>query len=109
MKKLTILIIAIILNIGIISANAAQNNDPDVVKIHDKLCGANESCKDIVAINLNGAYYEGLNEKQDVTIGTLINRKSKSLVNLCDGLDISVCKEYKDQLMLRYIKGLLSR
>lgn len=84
-------------------------SDIEVQKASDRLCQQNEACKDIVDMNLKGAYYEGLNEKQNVTIGTLINRKSKSLLPLCDGFDSSLCKEYKDQIMLRYINGLLSR
>lgn len=88
---------------------SAHASDVEVQKATDKLCQQNEACKDIVDMNLKGAYYEGLNERQNVTIGTLINRKSKSLLPLCDGFDSVVCKEYKDQIMLRYINGLLSR
>lgn len=74
------------------------------------VCSSNKECIDLVSMQLDGMYYEGRNEMDKASIGTLINRKSRSLKTFCDHAeDIKVCETYRNKLMLNYITGLLDR
>lgn len=76
----------------------------------DIVCSSNAECVDIVSIQLDGMYFMGLNERDKVSIGALINRKAKTLSSFCDHTeDKTTCENYKNQLMLKYITGLLDR
>lgn len=95
-----------------ITASVQSSTDADDLhmnNIADRLCNSNLKCKDIVIINLQGEYREGLNEKRSTSIGTLINNKQNSMKTFCSGNEDAVCESYKQQLILHYIKGLLSR
>ena len=73
-------------------------------------CFADKECIDVVAMELDAMYYQGLNETKQFTVGTLINRKSRSLKDYCThAKDKAGCESYKNQLMLKYMTGLLNR
>ena len=81
-------------------------------KTANQFCLKNKECVDVVAMELDALYYQGLNEPRSTTIGTLINRKDRSLLDYCQHTGASIkdsCEEYKNQLMLKYIMGLLDR
>lgn len=73
-------------------------------------CSSNKECIDVVAMELDAMYYQGLNETKQHTVGTLINRKDRSLRDYCKHADkVEQCETYKNQLMLKYMSGLLNR
>lgn len=74
------------------------------------VCSTDKECVDFVSIQLDGMYYQGLNERDKASIGTIINRKARTLREFCDhAQDKRVCESYKNKLMLKYITGLLDR
>ena len=88
------------------SALSAPPNDKTV----NKFCLSDKECIDIVSLELDSLYNQGLNEISSPTVGTLINRKAKSLSDYCTHSDNRrLCESYKNQLMLRYMSGLLDR
>ncbi|QGT53898.1 valyl tRNA synthetase modifier [Acinetobacter phage vB_AbaM_Konradin] len=89
----------------------ASVEDRRTSKAASLVCSSNAECIDIVSMQLDGMYFMGLNERdRRASIGTLINRKSRSLDSLCEHAeDKAMCENYKNQLMLKYIIGLLDR
>ncbi|ADG60037.1 valyl tRNA synthetase modifier [Acinetobacter phage Acj9] len=74
------------------------------------VCLTDKECVDLVSLQLDGMYYEGLNERDPASIGTLINRKARSLRTFCHHApDKRLCETYKNKLMLKYMTGLLDR
>lgn len=83
---------------------------PDIEKTAKQFCTSNVECVDLITMELEGFYHQGLNEGHDVTIGTHINRKARSLISYCEySRDKKTCETYKAQLMLKYMNGLLDR
>lgn len=79
-------------------------------KAAEFVCSTNKECQDIVSMQLDGMYYRGLNENDPASVGTLINRKAKQLKDFClHSADQKICENYKNQLMLKYVTGLLDR
>lgn len=73
-------------------------------------CLNDKECIDVVAMELDAMYYQGLNESKQNTMGTLINRKHRSLADYCNhSKNEENCEIYKNQLMLKYMTGLLDR
>lgn len=88
----------------------ASTEEVRSAKTAEFVCYTNKDCVKLVSLQLDSMYNEGLNERDPVTLGTLINRKSKNLSHFCEGSkDKAVCENYKNQLMLKYITGLLDR
>ena len=88
----------------------ANVEDKRTTKTADSFCYANDECKDIVSLELDGMYHKGLNERAQVSVGALINRKAKEFGDFClHTKDKTMCENYKNQLMLKYITGLLDR
>ncbi|AHE63451.1 valyl tRNA synthetase modifier [Acinetobacter phage ZZ1] len=90
----------------------AQNtaSDKQTSKAASMVCSIDKECSDLVSIQLDGMYYLGLNERDPASIGTLINRKAKTLQTFCEHAeDRKICDTYRNQLMLKYITGLLDR
>ena len=113
MKNLTMALIAV----TFIMASALSNANIDIEnkqssKTANQFCSQNDECVDVVAMELDALYYQGLNEPRNTSIGTLINRKEKYYIDYCkhskEKLKYS-CESYKNQLMLKYITGLLDR
>lgn len=108
MKLLNLLCLSVVMLVP--SFVYAAQSETEVTKTAKLFCDANKECVDVVSMELDGMYYQGLNEKKEVTIGTLINRKARSLNSYCEySKDPKLCESYKNQLMLRYITGLLDR
>lgn len=90
--------------------SVASTEEVRSAKTAEFVCYTNKDCVKFVSMQLDSMYYEGLNEREPVTLGTFINRKSKQLASFCDSSqDKKVCENYKNQLMLKYITGLLDR
>lgn len=106
-------LITLLCSLAMISCSfvyAAQSSEKEITKTANLFCNKNKECVDVISMELDGMYYQGLNEKKDVTVGTLINRKARSLNSYCEySKDVKLCESYKNQLMLRYITGLLDR
>lgn len=101
--KFLILIMAAISTIAVASP-------PSTEKAANKFCLSDKECIDVVSLELDSLYNQGLNESTPTTVGTLINRKSKSFSTYCDhSPNAKLCEAYKNQLMLRYMAGLLDR
>lgn len=93
-----------------IAASADNTSEKRTSKAADMVCSKDKECTDLVSIQLDGMYYLGLNERDPVSIGALINRKAKTLQTFCEHAeDRRVCENYRNQLMLKYITGLLDR
>lgn len=108
--KLTYLLAAccIITSFSVNAYSAAADNQTS--KAANMVCSIDKECSDLVSIQLDGMYYLGLNERDPASIGTLINRKAKSLQTFCEHAeDRKICETYRNQLMLKYITGLLDR
>ncbi|EQA7786726.1 hypothetical protein ACX818_001320 [Acinetobacter baumannii] len=89
---------------------SASTEDKRTSKAAGQVCSTNAECIDLVSIQLDGMYFMGLNERDKASIGTLINRKAKTLSSFCDHAEEKkICENYKNQLMLKYITGLLDR
>lgn len=111
MKLIKIATISMMLMIPIYGfAGISKTEDVRTTKAANQFCSTNEECVDVVSMELDGMYWQGLNERDPVSIGTLINRKDRSLKSLCEHMsDKKICETYKNQLMLKYMTGLLDR
>lgn len=104
-----------IISILILSMSLATNADLLTEQKHSSktaqhFCFKNTDCVDIVSMELDSLYHQGLNEPKSTNIGTLINRKEKSFADYCrHAKDKNICETYKNQLMLKYMTGLLDR
>lgn len=108
MTTLKIVVILGVMFAPILSTASIEEKRTD--KTAEFVCSTDKECVDIVSMQLDGMYYTGLNETDPATIGTLINRKAKTLKNFCQhSEDKRVCETYKNQLMLKYMTGLLDR
>lgn len=88
----------------------AKPSKAEVQKEAGWFCSTNTECMDIISLELESMYFQGLNERDPVTIGTLVNRKSRELANYCEyAPEKKICEEYKSKLMLQYMTGLLDR
>ena len=104
--KLVVILGALIAPILATASTEEKRTD----KAAEFVCSTNRECVDLVSMQLDGMYYMGLNETDNVSIGTFINRKSKTLMTFCrHAPDKKVCETYKNQLMLKYMTGLLDR
>lgn len=108
MKQLLIIIAAVCALIAHpVYASTAENRTSKAAEV---VCSKDKECTDLVSIQLDGMYFLGLNERDPASIGTLINRKAKTLQTFCEHAeDRRVCENYRNQLMLKYITGLLDR
>lgn len=89
---------------------ASSVEDLRTTKAAEFVCKTDKECVDLVSLQLDGLYFEGLNERDPASIGTLINRKARDLRSFCDHApDKRVCETYKNKLMLKYMTGLLDR
>ena len=105
--KLIILMIALITPVAY-AANSVESNRTDRVASH--FCDTKKECVDIISMELESMYYKGHNERDKVSIGTLINRKTREYAGYCTHhVDKELCENYKNQLLLKYISGLLNR
>ena len=92
----------------LMSSTAFASASADKTAIN--FCDANKECIDIIAMELDGMYRQGLNESKHSTDGVLINRKARALNSYCMyAKNKDLCEQYKNQLMLQYITGLLNR
>lgn len=82
----------------------------DSTKTANVYCSKDKKCVDVVSMELDGMYYQGLNETKKTTIGTLINRKDREYADYCyKATDKEQCESYRNQLMIKYMTGLLER
>lgn len=94
----------------VITPAIAKPTKNDLTKTAQWFCTNDKECIDIVSLELDSMYQQGLNEKDQATVGTLINRKARTLNNYCTHApDKKVCEAFKSQLMLKYMSGLLER
>lgn len=99
-----------VLALGLSFPVLAKESPLDLEKTASQFCVSNKECVDIISMELEGYYLQGLNQGHEVTIGTHINRKARSLVSYCEySRDKQTCEKYKAQLMLKYMNGLLDR
>ena len=107
MKKL-IFILCMVCSFQAFSSDS--NSMHESLRIAKAFCSANPECIDILALELDSAYDDGVRDSISKSQwSSLINRKAKQLNNLCDKApNVEVCKTYRDQLILRYIVGLSS-
>ena len=109
MKKIILMSIAVILTQLAYGADLTPEYK-DSTKTAIVFCSKDKQCVDVVSMELDGMYYQGLNETQKTTIGTLINRKDRELADYCyKAKDKNKCETYRNQLMLKYMTGLLER
>ncbi|CAL1778015.1 valyl tRNA synthetase modifier [Acinetobacter phage vB_AbaM_PhT2-v2] len=108
MKLLKLIVILGAVFAPIVTSASIEERRTD--KAAGMVCSSNAECIDVVSMQLDGMYFMGLNERDKVSIGALINRKAKALSSFCSHAeDKDVCENYKNQLMLKYITGLLDR
>ncbi|AZU98680.1 hypothetical protein ABNavy71_134 [Acinetobacter phage AB-Navy71] len=108
MKLLKLIVILGAVFAPIVTSASIEERRTD--KAAGMVCSSNAECIDVVSMQLDGMYFMGLNERDKVSIGALINRKAKELASFCSHAeDRVVCENYKNQLMLKYITGLLDR
>ncbi|WWS24676.1 hypothetical protein vBKpnAMK4_00492 [Klebsiella phage vB_Kpn_AM_K4] len=71
----------------------------------------NSECVDILALELDSAFSDGVKDSRSpAQWTTLINRKAKSMKDLCvNAPNENICLMYRDQLMARYMSGLSSK
>lgn len=83
----------------------------DSLRIAQTFCNTNAECVDILALELDSAFSEGVKDSRSTAQWTsLINRKAKSMKDLCDNApNENICMMYRDQLMARYMAGLSSK
>lgn len=110
-SKIFIVLLGALLASG--SAIAKENDEHrQSNKTAGLFCSTNEDCIDVVAMELDALYFQGLNESHQTTMGTLINRKDRSLKDYCAHTKDKakdMCELYKNQLMIKYMSGLLNR
>lgn len=113
MKTITKIALALALGLTPIANAEAKRENVEYNqsnKTASIFCSNNEECIDVVAMELDAMYYQGVNETNQHTMGTLINRKDRSLADYCNhAKDKKSCETYKNQLMLKYMTGLLDR
>lgn len=108
--KLTHIIVVLGAIFASFAASAENTSEKRTSKAAETVCSKDRECTDLVSIQLDGMYYLGLNERDPVSIGALINRKAKTLQTFCEHAeDRRICETYRNQLMLKYITGLLDR
>lgn len=113
MKKTIRIALAIVVGIVPIADAMAKKENVEYnqsTKTAGIFCSTNKECIDVVALELDAMYYQGLNETKQHTMGTLINRKDRLMSDYCNHYkDKESCENYKNQLMLKYMTGLLER
>lgn len=111
MKPQKLIILIGILFTSIYANANLETERKDSSKTAHQFCLSNEDCIDVVSMELDSLYHQGLNEPRNTSIGTLINRKEKFFVDYCrhSKNKDKLCETYKNQLMLKYITGLLDR
>ncbi|AFU64059.1 valyl-tRNA synthetase modifier [Salmonella phage vB_SenM-AKM_NP4] len=101
--------IALVLSLLLISgANASGDNMEESLKIAKSFCSTNAECIDILSLQLDGAYEDGVRaSKSKSEWNVLINRKTKQLNNLCDKApNTEICFDYRNRLLEQYMRGL---
>lgn len=102
------LVATIMLPCGVIADSKVEYNHSESTA--RQYCLSDKECFDIVSMELDSYYRQGINESGSTSIGTHINRKDKKLADYCKHADNKKsCIDYKNQLMLKYITGLLDR
>ncbi|ANA49460.1 valyl tRNA synthetase modifier [Salmonella phage vB_SnwM_CGG4-1] len=104
MRKIA-LVLSLLLTTG---ANASEGIMEESLKIAKSFCSANVECIDILSLQLDGAYEDGVRaSKNKSEWNVLINRKTKQLNNLCDKApSASMCLDYRNRLLEQYMRGL---
>lgn len=98
------------MTVAILACSVSFAAPPTTDKAANKFCLNDKECIDVVSLELDSLYNQGLNEDKPTTVGTLINRKAKTLADYCThSKNKRLCEVYKNQLMLRYMTGLLDR
>lgn len=89
----------------------AEDSMPDSLRIAQTFCNTNTECVDILALELDSAFNDGVRDSSSsAQWTTLINRKAKSMKDLCvNAPNENICLMYRDQLMARYMSGLSSK
>ena len=109
--KALLLLVSLIIAMPTYSMTIEEERTEKVAK---QFCSTNKECNDLIAMELSSQLFQGQNDSRDrsVTIGTHINRKSKSLQSYCIHIPAQnqkLCEQYKNALLLKYINGLLER
>ncbi|QQG32227.1 valyl tRNA synthetase modifier [Citrobacter phage CkP1] len=104
MQKLA-LVLGLMISVG---AYASSESMEESLHIAKSFCSTNIECVDILSLQLDGAYEDGVRaSKSKVDWNVLMNRKTKQLNNLCDKAPkIEICLDYRNRLMEQYMKGL---
>lgn len=109
MKTLKIALAIVTMGAAMTFADAKMSAN-EVQKEAGWFCSTNRECVDVISLELESMYFQGLNERDPVTIGTLVNRKHRELANYCEyAPEKKMCEAYKAKLMLQYMTGLLDR
>ncbi|ADJ19438.1 valyl tRNA synthetase modifier [Acinetobacter phage 133] len=107
MKKIALALALVLTPFMAADAKLSAN---EVQKEAGWFCSTNRECIDVISLELESMYFQGLNERDPVTIGTLVNRKHRELSGYCEyAPEKKMCEAYKSKLMLQYITGLLDR
>lgn len=110
MKKLCLITLGILMISSMTFAIDITPEYKDSTKTANVFCLKDKNCVDVVSMELDGMYYQGLNETQKTTIGTLINRKDREMADYCyKANNKDQCESYRNQLMIKYMTGLLER
>jgi hypothetical protein len=104
MKKLA-LVLGLMISTGAYASGGSMEESLNIAK---SFCSTNTECIDILSLQLDGAYEDGVRaSKSKVDWNVLMNRKTKQLNNLCDKApDLDICLDYRNRLMEQYMKGL---
>ena len=101
MKKIAFLFLMLI------TFSSFAATDENVMKIANNICSKDNECVNIIALELDKSYYDGINAKQKAeTLQASITKKENSLSNLCvKAPDRNLCDYYKHELINEFYLG----